>query len=66
MIETLLTLSLNLNIENIKHTEESYRGSGRDREKTELVCDEGEIVFCIFRQDGTKICSCKTLYTASN
>jgi hypothetical protein len=59
MIETLLTLSLSLNIENLKQAEESYR----DREKTELVCDEGEIVFCIFRQDGTKICSCKTVYT---
>lgn len=63
MIETLLTFSLILSSENIKNTEESYRGSGRDREKTELVCDEGEIVFCIFRQDGTKICSCKTVYT---
>jgi hypothetical protein len=63
MIETLLTLSL-LNIGSIKNTEESYRGSGRDREKTELVCDEGEVVFCIVGTDGSKVCSCKTLYTA--
>lgn len=63
MIETLLALSL-LNIENIKQAEESYRGSGRDREKTELVCDEGEIVFCYILPDGSHTCFCKTLYTA--
>jgi hypothetical protein len=49
----------------------AYRGSGRvdeDREnkKSELnlVCNEGEIVFCYLRPAGTKTCSCKVLYTA--
>lgn len=63
MIETLLTLSL-LNIGSIKHTEESYRGSGRDREKTELICEKDEVVFCYTLPDNSQACFCKTLYTA--
>ena len=45
----------------------AYRGTGRiddDREKTNLVCNEGEVVFCIVGPNGTKTCSCKVLYTA--
>lgn len=33
-------------------------------QKTDLICNDGEIVFCVVRTDGSRVCSCKILYTA--
>jgi hypothetical protein len=44
MIETLLALSLNLNLVN----EESYKGLRLDREKTELVCADVYDCFALY------------------
>jgi hypothetical protein len=49
MLETLLALNLCF---------------ATPHQKTDLICDEGEVIFCYILPDGSQACFCKTLYTA--